>query len=177
MSAGLDSLGSVEFVNVLTQKLGVSMPGTLVFDYPSVSAVTGYLSAQMLKNMAASAPVESEQQRVMAAWELEVPPGFISSDLTISDDGIAKQQPVLIAGMPPRALIADSVVAGREHGAGVVFDKIQSVPLQRWDLDAAESLQRDTHTLSAQVRCSLYGDIVTKIPCTLSAAADELKNS
>jgi hypothetical protein len=49
MSAGLDSLGSVEFANVLGQKLGIAMPGTLVFDYPTASAVTAYLSAQMLK--------------------------------------------------------------------------------------------------------------------------------
>lgn len=49
MSAGLDSLGSVEFANVLGQKLGIAMPGTLVFDYPTASAVTAYLSAQMVK--------------------------------------------------------------------------------------------------------------------------------
>lgn len=59
MSAGLDSLGSVEFANVLSQKLGLQMPGTLVFDYPSVSAVTGYLTAQMLKS-AAAAPMSGE---------------------------------------------------------------------------------------------------------------------
>ena len=55
MSAGLDSLGSVEFANVLSQKLGMQMPGTLVFDYPSVNAVTEYLTAQMLKQAAAAA--------------------------------------------------------------------------------------------------------------------------
>lgn len=114
MSAGLDSLGSVEFANVLGQKLGMQarhmragesalrgvdrgaacnpcvlrsfahcwrfkhsgnnwcssgcrsapallltqMPGTLVFDYPSVRAVTEYLAAQMLKARAASLPAE-----------------------------------------------------------------------------------------------------------------------
>lgn len=54
MSAGLDSLGSVEFANVLSQKLGMQMPGTLVFDYPSVNAVTEYLTAQMLKSAVAA---------------------------------------------------------------------------------------------------------------------------
>ena len=44
MSAGLDSLGSVEFANVLAQKLGMQMPGTLVFDSPSVRAVTDFLA-------------------------------------------------------------------------------------------------------------------------------------
>jgi acyl carrier protein len=45
MSAGLDSLGAVELKNSLEGSLGVSLPQTLVFDYPTKDALTRYLTA------------------------------------------------------------------------------------------------------------------------------------
>ena len=47
MDAGLDSLGAVELRNGLAKSVGMELPGTLVFDYPSVTALAGYLSQQM----------------------------------------------------------------------------------------------------------------------------------
>lgn len=35
MAAGLDSLGAVELHNALEGRLRLSLPGTLVFDYPT----------------------------------------------------------------------------------------------------------------------------------------------
>jgi acyl carrier protein len=43
MAAGLDSLGAVELRNALERKLAVALPPTLVFDYPSMEALSGYL--------------------------------------------------------------------------------------------------------------------------------------
>lgn len=40
---GLDSLMAVELRNVLTRSLQTSLPATLLFDYPSLTAVAGYL--------------------------------------------------------------------------------------------------------------------------------------
>lgn len=40
---GLDSLMAVELRNVLTRSLGKSLPATLLFDYPSLDALGGYL--------------------------------------------------------------------------------------------------------------------------------------
>ena len=39
MDAGLDSLGAVELRNGLSRSVGMDLPGTLVFDYPSVEAM------------------------------------------------------------------------------------------------------------------------------------------
>jgi acyl carrier protein len=39
LAAGLDSLGAVELRNSLEGSLQLQLPGTLVFDYPSVSAI------------------------------------------------------------------------------------------------------------------------------------------
>ena len=45
MAAGLDSLSSVELTNALQRKLGVQLPSTLVFDYPSVNAIAEFASS------------------------------------------------------------------------------------------------------------------------------------
>eukprot|EP00894_Picocystis_sp_ML_P004398 jgi/Pico_ML_1/54915/g54.t1 len=43
MAAGLDSLGAVEVRNSVERKMGTELPSTLVFDYPSVQAMAGFL--------------------------------------------------------------------------------------------------------------------------------------
>eukprot|EP01068_Selenidium_serpulae_P015144 Selendium_serpulae@DN6181_c2_g1_i1.p1 len=45
--SGLDSLGAVEFGNQLTQKLGVKMSATTLFDYPTLSAIIEYVYEQL----------------------------------------------------------------------------------------------------------------------------------
>lgn len=47
MAAGLDSLGAVELRNSLEGRLGLQLPGTLVFDYPTVAALAGYLASRL----------------------------------------------------------------------------------------------------------------------------------
>ncbi|WP_329429899.1 type I polyketide synthase [Streptosporangium sp. NBC_01495] len=44
---GFDSLGAVEFRNRLAQASGVSLPSTLVFDYPTAVAVAEYLRSRI----------------------------------------------------------------------------------------------------------------------------------
>jgi 3-oxoacyl-(acyl-carrier-protein) synthase/acyl carrier protein len=44
MAAGLDSLGAVELRNSLEGSLGMQLPSTLVFDYPTVAALTEFLA-------------------------------------------------------------------------------------------------------------------------------------
>jgi acyl transferase domain-containing protein len=45
---GLDSLMAIELRSVLSKSLGQTLPATLLFDYPSVEALTNYLSAGLL---------------------------------------------------------------------------------------------------------------------------------
>ena len=40
---GLDSLMAVELRNLLTRSIGVHLPATVVFDHPSLGALTDYL--------------------------------------------------------------------------------------------------------------------------------------
>ena len=146
MSAGLDSLGSVEFTNVLSQNLSIAMPGTLVFDYPSISAVTDFLTAQMAKNTANNVVGEEVEDAAGDVVDfVERPWG--SSALTVAD--APQRAAVAVISMAVRPLMADPT---QSLPAGMIVDKIQSVPLARWDLDGVESLLKDPFTLSAQVR-------------------------
>lgn len=45
MEAGLDSLGAVELLSLLTDAFGSELPATLIFDYPTVSALGKYISS------------------------------------------------------------------------------------------------------------------------------------
>lgn len=45
--AGLDSLGAVELRNVLTVRFGVELAATAVFDYPTVMALSRFISRQL----------------------------------------------------------------------------------------------------------------------------------
>ena len=56
MSLGLDSLGAVELRNNLEAAFGVSLPSTLLFDYPTASAVAELIVREMrLRNPPAAA--------------------------------------------------------------------------------------------------------------------------
>ncbi|GAB4585540.1 hypothetical protein Ntsu_33720 [Nocardia sp. IFM 10818] len=64
---GFDSLGGVEFRNRLAKATGLSLPSTLVFDYPNGGEVAGYLLAQTVvtapaqSTPAAAAPADIAQ--------------------------------------------------------------------------------------------------------------------
>lgn len=45
MDAGLDSLGGTELQQELAESLGLPLPPTLIFDYPTIDALTAHLHA------------------------------------------------------------------------------------------------------------------------------------
>ena len=46
MEAGLDSLGAVELRTSLQAEFSVELPATLVFDFPSVAAISKFVASQ-----------------------------------------------------------------------------------------------------------------------------------
>ncbi|GAX72979.1 hypothetical protein CEUSTIGMA_g431.t1, partial [Chlamydomonas eustigma] len=52
MSAGLDSLGAVEYVNLVSRRLGVQLPSTLVFDYPTTAAIAAFIEIKLASKLA-----------------------------------------------------------------------------------------------------------------------------
>eukprot|EP00929_Paragymnodinium_shiwhaense_P103930 TRINITY_DN67796_c0_g2_i1.p1 TRINITY_DN67796_c0_g2~~TRINITY_DN67796_c0_g2_i1.p1 ORF type:complete len:335 (-),score=32.45 TRINITY_DN67796_c0_g2_i1:19-900(-) len=73
MDSGIDSLSSVEFRNRLSEDFGVSLPQTLIFDYPSLATISGYLGDTLIAEedyclparCEAKSPETSERERVV----------------------------------------------------------------------------------------------------------------
>lgn len=76
------------------------MPGTLVFDFPSVAAVTEYLTAQMLKSAAAAAAAAGSSAVVRT----------ISADEEWTGGELAG-----VGGMPSSAVVAGEWAPRQRH--------------------------------------------------------------
>ena len=118
MAAGLDSLGMVEVRNALQSRLGLQLPSTLLFDYPSIDAISIYISQQL----AIQPPGAPEAAQALLTHH--------PSMLSMPQQDRAQTQAMLVTAMvtaaPQGALQSTAAV-----------DTISAVPLSRWDVDAA----------------------------------------
>jgi acyl carrier protein len=80
---GLDSLLAVELRNTLGGALSVSLPATLLFDYPSIEALTDYLLADVLH-------LDQEAQALTTESTAEVPAAaaLVGSIESMSDEEV-----------------------------------------------------------------------------------------
>lgn len=62
MAAGLDSLGAVELRNTLESAISMSLPPTLVFDYPTAAAIASYLATHLTEAAAETEVTGAEQE-------------------------------------------------------------------------------------------------------------------
>jgi acyl transferase domain-containing protein len=74
--AGLDSVTAVELVNRLQTNLGRPLPATLVFDYPTVEALSEYLAREVLSldstaTSQAALPEDNDVQETDSLTKLE----------------------------------------------------------------------------------------------------------
>jgi len=61
MSAGLDSIAGTEFTNTLAQQFEIELPPTLLFDYPTIESMAGFIVESMPTTMQVEA--SSEQSK------------------------------------------------------------------------------------------------------------------
>lgn len=145
MSAGLDSLGSVEFANVLSRQFGMQMPGTLVFDYPTVNAISAYL----FEKLAAAAPLT--EAAAAEASSVSQPPASLPTPLSASRQH--QQVPTAVAVMAA----ASHPIRTAAHSCGAFpwdQDHITTIPDARWDADAALS---QGHSMQARFGSFMEG--------------------
>ncbi|NEP63755.1 MAG: SDR family NAD(P)-dependent oxidoreductase, partial [Symploca sp. SIO2G7] len=67
---GMDSLTALELKNSLQNSLGLSLPSTLVFDYPTVAALLDYLASQLLETNVPTAEISQDSDRLETAERL-----------------------------------------------------------------------------------------------------------
>ena len=109
MAAGLDSLGAMELQQSLANTLGIELPSTLVFDYPTVNAMADFLAARL------------GVQAMPGAGALSPVPALPSTTAAHASAGAA----VAIAG-----------AAGQHELRHRWADASARVPLGRWDVDS-----------------------------------------
>ena len=132
MAAGLDSLGSVEFVNVLSRRLHLILPATLIFDYPTAEAVSHYLHTQMSAAAAGPAADDDVWPSVGESWAADPAQQLAAA-------GRAPPRAVAVLAMAEQPL--QGIPAVPTYGAGgavSTMDAITCIPVARWDVEEAE---------------------------------------
>ena len=128
MAAGLDSLSTVELRNTLESQLGLPLPATLVFDYPTITAMADLLYPK-LALAAAAATAEDQIEQIHRAE---------ASDSSFTAP-VARLKLVPASSPSSNSLFAVTAMVTRSpadasnklHG----MDTVDLIPLERWDID------------------------------------------
>jgi acyl carrier protein len=138
MATGLDSLGATEVRNGLQSSLGLDLPATLTFDYPTVAAISGFIQQQLQPAAEASGAIPSQRRAMLKA-------------------AVAAARPLLVTGQssPQRSI--------QEYAAGV--DAVSLAPYWRWDIDSHHS--QLAGTAEVQPRFGVFLSGVDLFDCTM----------
>ncbi|KAI8473970.1 MAG: hypothetical protein J3K34DRAFT_383389, partial [Monoraphidium minutum] len=129
MASGLDSLGAVELRSSLEARLGLQLPATLVFDYPSAAALVDALDG-LLGAAAGGAAAEPDASTAAAPAVPRAPRGAVGGRA-------ASGGAIAVSAVAERA-----AHGGAGHGPQALGDAIRRVPLQRWDVEIALTEER-----------------------------------
>ena len=121
MAAGLDSLGATEVRQTLQHSVGLELPVTLVFDYPTTAAISSFIAAQLSGQSSEAAAGDAAR----AARRRQLTQAALKQ----------QQAVVLVQG----ASSATSTL--QDYAAG--GDGIQLVPAGRWDLSRNTAVAGD----------------------------------
>ena len=133
---GLDSLGSVELVNVLNQRLDASLPATLTYNHPSINAIATHLFSLQ---PAAAPPTTHLQQPAcnlgLLGNEVSLSPGQALALPTRLQAPFPMTLPSAMAPSHPQAAVILSTSMAPLLVLRQGLDCLGLVPLQRWDVN------------------------------------------
>jgi len=156
--------GAVELRNEVSRAFGLELPGTLVYDYPTSSAIAAFLSARVDPaattvlqmagqvrllpaharcTLASTSPAHRTAQRLArAVWRRAA----------TAAQACAQQAAIptitLLAGITARIAGGESTSSG--HTVSVARDAVERVPLDRWDSDCRDGADGDARALSGR---------------------------
>ncbi|KAK9849253.1 hypothetical protein WJX84_012346, partial [Apatococcus fuscideae] len=128
MAGGLDSLGSIELRNLLEQVTSTELPSTLVFDHPTIAAIS-----QLVTSLLPTKPIPAETEALHVQTE----------------DSTHLINPYMNAGLQPAAGALQQQVVGmidmamrspRDALDGLLQQDCSGVvPTSRWDVETAHA--------------------------------------
>jgi acyl carrier protein len=125
MDAGLDSLGMAEASSAIASAVGVQLPATLSFDYPTLGAISLYIHDELFHG-ASSSSRHSAAAVFGGATALSAQPATLGS-------GAERRTAIVGMGMRLPKTVSDCQALWEMVVTG--GDAITKVPLERWDVD------------------------------------------
>lgn len=148
MDAGVTSATAVELTSALEETLSCELPGTLIFDYPTVASLVTYLTSCNITLPAhateadTTLPAATTQQQTSAVSPPSQPVGAAA---VINNEAATSHVPRALAAGPAEnspqavALVATAhrVPGGSLASPGAAImasDRVSAVPLDRWHI-------------------------------------------
>ncbi|MET0333894.1 MAG: beta-ketoacyl synthase N-terminal-like domain-containing protein, partial [Rhizobacter sp.] len=131
---GLNSLGLMELVKAMSDRVGSALPPTLLFEHTTVASLASHLALHHADKF------EQPGRPTMATQIAEAPPAQALPEYRPASQPVDAGTAIAIIGMSGRFPQADDVRAFWEKLAQGV-DCIEEIPAQRWDWQAMADLR------------------------------------
>lgn len=168
MSAGLTSTLAVQLTQQLEASLGAELPGTLVFDYPSINEMAAFLAAELAGKVSSANSVPAASGAVLPAT-VSTPPRAAAPSGRAT---LAKSAPKQVAPITPPASAPAIPTQLAAAGSALVLQQVMQLlgkSAAAADLTADVPLMSAglTSTLAVQLTQQLEEAVGAELPGTL----------